>query len=284
MPTSAARPRPAAAEGPLAFDAGPVLFELDLAAPLDFSHPGGRAKLLFTFDAGQGVGEFQDGPERGVSCPPGSFVLMSPGMKARVRHETPIERLSLTWPGEALEGRADLSGYEAAIVGDRPFPRTDPGVRALAQEARRVLLAEPNPDAGYMAALGEAMLARALQAIDLGAQPGRMAISPFKLRRVVDHIEARLAGKITVDELAQVAQLSKAHFARAFRQATGEAPHHFILSRRIEAVRELLRDPALDLTTVALRTGFSSHAHMSSAFQRATGMSPGAYRGAVSKA
>ena len=274
----------APSERAVAFDAGRAQFELEMSAPLDFHHEGGRPRLLFTFDAGQGIGAFQDGPPRGVSCPSDSFVLMSPGLRAHFRRKTPMERLSVTYPQDALAGRADLTDYVEAIIGDLPFVRVDPGLKALAQESRRVLLQEPNPDASYMSALGEAMLARALQAIDQGAQPGRMAISPFKLRRVVGHIEAHLDSKLSVQELADIAGLSTAHFARAFRQATGEAPHHFILSRRIIRVRELLRDASLDLTTVALRTGFSSHAHMTSAFQKQTGLAPAAYRAAAAKA
>ena len=289
MPFDAANLEGATAQsaGPgqaLVFDAGAAQFELEMSAPLDLHHEGGRPRLLFAFDAGEGTGAFQDAPARNVSCPPGSFVLMSPGLRAHVRHKTPVERLSVTYPADALAGRADLTDYVDAIVGDLPFVRIDPGLRALAQESRRVLLQEPHPDPAYMAALGEAMLARALQAIDQGPAPSRMAISPFKLRRVVAHIEAHLDRKLAVQELAEIAELSTAHFARAFRQATGEAPHHFILSRRIARVRELLRDPTLDLTTVAVRTGFSSHAHMTSAFQKQTGLAPAAYRAAAAQA
>jgi AraC family transcriptional regulator len=259
-----------------------VLFELDASGKPDWSYDGLRPQLRFTFDPGEAIAAFEGGPARGVSCAPGSFMLLSPGMRARIRHASPIETLSLTYPPDILTGHADLSGYIAAIAGNLPITTTDPGVRALALEARRALVEEPDPDRRYMAALGKAMLARALQAIDQGAPPrGRAAISPFKLRRVVDHVEARLDSKITVQELAELAGLSTAHFARAFRQATGEAPHHFILNRRVARVRELLRDTALDLATVAARTGFASHAHMSSVFRRRTKLAPTAYRAAV---
>jgi AraC family transcriptional regulator len=289
MPSQAVRLEPAVTPPPrgavgraLALDAGGVVFELDASGPLDWSYDGVRPELRFTFDAGQATAAFQDGPARGVSCAPGSFMLLSPGMRARIRHDAPLEILSLTYPTDILAGRADLSGYIAAIAGNLPITTTDPGVRALALEARRALVEEPDPDHGYMAALGKAMLARALQAIDHGAPPrGRVAISPFKLRRVVEHIEARLDSRVPVQELAELAGLSTAHFARAFRQATGEAPHHFILNRRVARVQELLRDPELDLATVAARAGFSSHAHMSSVFRRRTSLAPTAYRAAL---
>ena len=288
MPSQAARLESAAASPrapagrALALDAGGVLFELDASGPLDWSYDGVRPELRFTFDAGQVTAAFQDAPARGVSCTPGSFMLLSPGMRARIRHKAPLEILSLTYPTDMLAGRADLSGYIAAIAGNLPITTTDPGVRALALEARRVLIEEVDPDRRYMAALGKAMLARALQVIDHGAPPrGRVAISPFKLRRVVEHIEAHLDSRIPVQELAELAGLSTAHFARAFRQATGEAPHNFILNRRVVRVQELLRDAELDLATVAARAGFSSHAHMSNVFRRRTSLAPTAYRAAL---
>lgn len=261
----------------LAFDADWVLFELGLAGR-HWSYDGQRPQLRFTFDAGHAIVAIQDAPARDISCAPGSFALLSPGVRVRVSRTTPLEILALTFGPEALAGRADI----AAIAGEAPIQITDRGVGALAAEVRRALIEEPHPDRGYMAALGKAMLVRALQVIYGGApSPVRMALSPFRLRRVVDHIEARLDYRITVQELAELVQLSPAHFTRAFRQATGEAPHHFILTRRIARVRELLRDPALCLTTVALRAGFSSHAHMSSVFRRLTGVAPAAYRAGV---
>jgi AraC family transcriptional regulator len=266
----------------LALDAGAVQFELGASGFPDWSYDGVRPQLLFTFDLGQAIAAFQDAPPRGVSCAPGSFMLLSPGMRVCIRHATPLEILSLTYAPDALAGRGDLSGYIAAIAGNLPITTVDPGVRTLAVEARRALVEESRPDRGYMAALGKAMLERALQVIEQGAPPrGRAAISPFKLRQVVDHVEARLESRITVQELAELAGLSIAHFARAFRQSTGEAPHHFILNRRVARVRELLRDPTLDLATVAARAGFSSHAHMTSVFRRWTSLAPAAYRAAV---
>jgi AraC family transcriptional regulator len=267
----------------LAFDADVVQFELGPVG-LHWSYDSVRPQLRFTFDAGQAIAAFEDAPARDVSCSPGSFALLSPGMRVRVRHSTPLETLALTFAPDALAGRADLGANLAAIAGERSTRTTDPGMRALAAEARRALVEEPRPDRGYMAALGQAMLARALHVIDQVAAPhGRVALAPFRLRRVVDHVEARLDTKITVQELASVAELSTGHFARAFSQAMGEPPHHFVLTRRIARVRELLGDPALDLTTVALRAGFSSHAHMTSAFRRLTGLAPAAYRASMAR-
>jgi AraC family transcriptional regulator len=272
-----------AAGGMLTFDTDTVQFELGVAGT-HWTHDGLRPQLRFIFDAGHAVAAVQGAPARSVACTPESFALIPPGMQLRVQHASPLEILALTFATDALAGRADPSAGVGAAAGGLPIPTIDLGVRALAVEARRVLVEEPSPDPGYLAALGQAMLARALQVIEQGA-PVRVAaaLSPFRLRRVVDHVEARLDSKISVQDLAELANLSAAHFTRAFRQATGEAPHHFVLSRRIARVRELLREPALDLSTVAVRTGFSSHAHMTSAFRRLIGLTPAAYRASVAR-
>ena len=93
-----------------------------------------------------------------------------------------------------------------------------------------------------------------------------------------EHIDSRLSERITVNELATVAGLSRGYFSRAFHAETGESPHNFILTRRLEAVRQQLDDGADDLALVAARTGFSSHGHMTTAFGHAFGVSPRAYR------
>src|SRR5258706_9714386 len=96
----------------LSLDTGAVLFELGAASAL-WSYDGARPQLRFNFDAGQAVAAFHDAPARGVSCAPGSFVLLSPGMRVRVRHDAALEILSLTYAADALAGRADLSAYRA---------------------------------------------------------------------------------------------------------------------------------------------------------------------------
>lgn len=258
----------------LTLEANSVVMRLQPPAAFELRYDGQRPMLVFAFGAAQGTALIEGGQARAVASRAGTFALLRPGVTSCFRHPDPLEVLAVAYDADAPAGQAPFAEPEGDVA--------DPGVRALAHEARRVMLQEAFPDRDYIEALGRAMLARAVQVVD-GAAPqrGRGLIAPFKLRRVIGHIEARLADKITVQELAEVADLSTAHFARAFRQTTGEAPHHFILSRRIARVRDLLDETTLDLATVAFRAGFSSHAHMTSAFQKQMGMSPAAYRAAT---
>jgi AraC family transcriptional regulator len=106
----------------------------------------------------------------------------------------------------------------------------------------------------------------------------RGALDERRLERVRAYIEAHLDRNLTLGELAQVACLSRHHFARAFREATGTPPHRYISARRLERAQTLLADPTIALTDVALTSQFSSQASFTRAFQRHMGLSPGEYR------
>lgn len=246
----------------LTVQAGAVIVRHQPPGPFELAYDGGRPVLLFSFGAVGGQGA-------GPACRADSFALLRPGGPVDLSHPDPVEVLAIAFEPQALPASAEAP----------PFDVIDHGVRVLAHELRRVLMQEAEPDRPYLEAVGRAMLVRAVHVLahrDSGGE--RALIAPFKLRRVVEHIETHLAEPITVAELAEISDLSTAYFARLFRQSTGEAPHAFILSRRVARVQELLGETALDLATVAYRAGFSSHAHMTTAFKRKLGLSPAAYR------
>jgi AraC family transcriptional regulator len=110
------------------------------------------------------------------------------------------------------------------------------------------------------------------------APPPRSWMTPRRLRLVDEFIEARLDSKVTIQELAGALGLSAGFFSRAFKSAVGKAPHDYIVDCRISRARRLLVGTELDLTTIALASGFASHAHMTTTFRSRLGISPGALR------
>ena len=115
----------------------------------------------------------------------------------------------------------------------------------------------------------------------LGAAPVVVGpvLSPERLRRVRDYIDDALdQPSLTVGELAGVAELSPFHFSRAFKAATGTAPHQYVLRRRVGHAEALLADGRETLADIAYASGFSSQAHLSHAFKRVVGVTPGEYR------
>jgi transcriptional regulator GlxA family with amidase domain len=105
----------------------------------------------------------------------------------------------------------------------------------------------------------------------------RGGLSPKTLRRVQDHIATNLGQKITNEALAQVAKLSPSHFARAFKDSQGMAPHRYILECRVKRTQELLTTD-LPLSEIAVEVGFSDQSHLTRWFRELIGVTPGSYR------
>ncbi len=106
----------------------------------------------------------------------------------------------------------------------------------------------------------------------------RGALDHRRLRRVTDFIEAELGEDLTIEALAKEALLSPFHFARAFKGATGTAPHRYLTHRRIERAKTLIGEGELPLAEVADECGFSSQAHFTRRFKHFVGTTPGEYR------
>ncbi len=103
-------------------------------------------------------------------------------------------------------------------------------------------------------------------------------LAPWQLRRACAFIDAHLCGDPSVSDLAGECRLSASHFARAFRQSTGVAPHRWIMKRRMERAKQLLLEGELDLVQVALTSGFFDQSHFTRTFGRSEGHSPGKWR------
>jgi len=99
-----------------------------------------------------------------------------------------------------------------------------------------------------------------------------------RLLRAKDRMDAASHEEWPVERLAQVSNVSAAHFARSFKQAFGVPPHRYLLTRRIERATALLRDTELAVTDIAFQTGWKSLGTFGRTFRDITGESPGDLR------
>jgi AraC family transcriptional regulator len=99
-----------------------------------------------------------------------------------------------------------------------------------------------------------------------------------KLRRVTEFIEENLGHDLTLAGIAEIADLSPFHFARAFKQATGSTPIQFLTQRRIDLAKRLLVGSELPIVEIGLRAGFKNQSHFTTLFRKITAMTPKAYR------
>lgn len=99
-----------------------------------------------------------------------------------------------------------------------------------------------------------------------------------QLLRARDLADARYFEPLGVDDLARAACLSRAHFSRAFRQAFGESPHAYLLTRRLERAAAMLRNTDQTVAEICFSIGLRSVGSFTSSFTRTDGISPTAYR------
>lgn len=99
-----------------------------------------------------------------------------------------------------------------------------------------------------------------------------------RLLRAKDRMDTASDEEWPVRRLARVSGVSQAHFARSFHEAFGVPPHRYLLTRRIERARALLRDTDLPITEIAFRTGWNSLGTFGRTFRDVTGKSPGVLR------
>ena len=100
-----------------------------------------------------------------------------------------------------------------------------------------------------------------------------------RLRAVLEYIEDHLDAAPTLTEIAAVTGLNPYHFARQFKAATGLPPHQYVIARRVERAKHLLREGTdLSLAEIAARAGFYDQSQFSHHFKRLVGVTPGQFR------
>jgi AraC-like DNA-binding protein len=98
------------------------------------------------------------------------------------------------------------------------------------------------------------------------------------LRRAKDFMDREYARPLNVPAMARAALMSPAHFSRQFRAAYGETPYGYLMTRRIERAKALLRRGDLSVTEVCLEVGCTSLGSFSSRFTELVGEPPSVYR------
>ncbi|WP_157801233.1 AraC family transcriptional regulator [Sphingobium sp. LB126] len=175
---------------------------------------------------------------------------------------------------DPLQLRDDLGDrYATHDLGPFAYAR-DPALAATMRKLRDVAITSI-VDGLYAEIL---CLSAALEIFGVSVQ-GEGKLSRRQLQAVYDFVEANLAERISLDDLAKLAGLSRSHFSRTFTATTGVGPHQFVRQRQLARARSLLAEQRdLPIDTIAKAVGFGSANVFRRAFQQAYGASPQVYR------
>src|SRR5215831_3762972 len=179
----------------------------------------------------------------------------------------------------ALMAASDSTGGKVEL---RPeCELVDPQLRALA------MVVDVERTAGFPS--GRLFLDSVEQALAIALVVGRAVrdrsvrtyrggLGRARLRRVEELVHAKLEDDLTPSELAESVGLSTAHFSETFRQSTGETPHQFVMRKRIERAKAMLRAAEVRVLDVAVACGFKTQQHFARVFRGHCGASPTEYR------
>jgi AraC-like DNA-binding protein len=194
----------------------------------------------------------------------------------------PFHAIDLLLPRDALEDIADeLGGPRIASLEHTPGVAVlDPVARHLLLSIRPALANPRTASAVFVDHVANALAVHIALAYGGVRSPRRLhgGLARWQERRATEMLEADLAGRLSLADLAQACGLSIRHFTRAFRQSTGLSPHRWLVGQRVERAKALLQGSSSTLSEIALACGFADQSHFSRLFSRATGTSPGVWR------
>jgi AraC family transcriptional regulator len=236
--------------------------------PYDVHYTSDEAQIGFAFEAQEGWHALGSDRRTPFRARPNSLAFVPAGCDVASRSETGGEYLTIKVFG----------GHDC--LPDRPVNNLEPaGTLAVAMAFRNRMIMAPPPDALEIEHAVDTLLEAVVCALaSCTAETAVGWMTPLRLKRVDDAIEARLHEPLTVAELAGELGLSPGFFGRAFKIAVGRTPHDYIVDRRVSRARGLIALASLPLADIAVASGFSSQAHMTTQFRQRLGVTPGQFR------
>lgn len=220
-------------------------------------------------------------PSGGVNA--GQIIIFDLRLRPMIYVDKPLQVLSFYVSRDAMDEIADQS--EAPRIGDlRRTPGSAVCDETVVSLLQTVMAGFDRPDAVgklFIDHVSMALVTHVAQAYG-GMRPQTRArrggLAPWQEKRVKEVIQAKLAGELSVGDLARECNLSHRHFCRAFRHSVGDSPHSYIQTARIDKAKKLLVGTDLKLTDVGSACGFADQAHFTRVFTQFAGMTPGIWR------
>ena len=190
-----------------------------------------------------------------------------------------VRHLQVGISDAALMASSDGAYGEVELHPSRKF--ADPRLSALVAAARAEMVAGFPSGRLFMDSVEQAMAVTLVEGHAVRHRPVQIyrgGLGSARLRRIKELVHAKMGDDLSLDEMAQSAGLSPAHFARMFRKSTGQTPHQFVLRQRVECAKAMLRVPDARVLDVAVACGFTTQQHFAQVFRDVCGVSPTQYR------
>lgn len=213
-------------------------------------------------------------------------IAMHPFEGAHWRFDRPVSFVKLYLPFGLVRGVCEaLFERELTPAGLRmPIAVRDQGFCGVANRIQSNLLVSAPTNLildSWSLILSEFVVRRFYRYASGQSPPSLGKIPARSVAHVVDYIEGSIDQDLRLGQLANVAAMSVYHFARRFRETVGVSPHAYVLSRRLDRARDMLRHRQITLAQIAAACGFSSQAHLTTTFSNAFGVTPGKFRRAL---
>lgn len=211
----------------------------------------------------------------------GTTFLLPRGTIDELRWSGPTHRMAAAFHPRLLPSALDETAYEREVELIEHWNLTDPNIMAVLLAMRADLNSGSPAGRMYGESLANALAVYLLKCYAVqpvvphvysGGLPG------YRLNRVTDYIHENLCGDLALAQLAAVAGMSPHYFAELFRQSTGDAPHRYVLMRRIDLAKRRLRDPRRSVIEAGLDAGFQNPSHFARVFRKWVGVSPSHFR------
>jgi len=224
---------------------------------------------------------WSDGKHVEANHGPGSMMLTAPGTRDRAHWHQPSERIVLSLDESYLLRAVEELGKNRHLRFENQWVFEDRQLALILSEFRREMESKWEMGFLYSEHLGMSLVIALIRKYsqDMDIPPvARGGISRVRLQRVLDYIEANSHLEIGLDDLAGVANMSRFHFVRLFRGATGVTPYRYLIDRRLQVAKTLLRLDTRNVSEIALEAGFQNTRSFARVFRRFVGVSPSEYK------
>jgi AraC family transcriptional regulator len=220
---------------------------------------------------------WSEGKHNNERTEPGSLILLSPGTSDRIRWNASSKRIVVSMEDAYMRRAAQELERPGRLEFENRWVFKDPQLRLLLTETGREMESGWSTGALYNDLLGMSLAVALIRKYAGEAKAAVFAKGGMprgRLQRVLDYIAANSDRDLRLDDLAQVAEMSRFHFARLFRASTGVTPYQYLMEQRLQQAKALLRIGSRTIAEVAAETGFINASHFSRIFRKHLGVTP----------